>query len=232
MRLSTHTLLFTYTAALTTAIAVALFTGHLRWTTAAPSVLTVQQLRIVEPDGTLRTVLSNRASMPGLIVGGKQYPSDRESAGALFYDDEGSEVGGLLFNGQRLPTGGSKNSGSLTFDRYRQDQALQLLNDDGPDGHFTGMRVVDRSSHPLDIAAWTRLDAMPDGPAKDAERRRLDQLSPAPDRLFVGRAMGDATVVLQDGRGRPRLQLRVTEAGEATIEFMNASGQVVKSLGP
>jgi CHASE3 domain sensor protein len=59
-----------------------------------------QQIRIVEPDGTLRMIISNSKKLPGVIVHGKEVEQvDRPQAGMLFYNDEASENGGLIFSG-------------------------------------------------------------------------------------------------------------------------------------
>src|ERR1700729_3358606 len=60
----------------------------------------VQRINIREPDGTLRMTISNAATAPGLIFKGTEHPfPNRQAAGILFFNDEGSENGGLLFWG-------------------------------------------------------------------------------------------------------------------------------------
>jgi hypothetical protein len=82
----------------------------------------VQRINIVEPDGTLRMVLSGKSRAPGLIVKGKEYPrEDRKTAGVLFFDDEGTEDGGLIFGGMKDKNGKVESWGHLSFDRYNQD---------------------------------------------------------------------------------------------------------------
>src|SRR3954467_1116234 len=67
--------------------------------------ITVQRVNVVEPDGTLRMVLSDHTRLPGIIVHGKERPFPRPQAGMLFYNDEGSENGGLIFGGHRNAKG-------------------------------------------------------------------------------------------------------------------------------
>jgi hypothetical protein len=54
----------------------------------------VHRINVVEPDETLRMVISDHDQMPGVIVKGKQLPkADRPQAGMLFYNDEGRKTG-------------------------------------------------------------------------------------------------------------------------------------------
>ena len=56
----------------------------------------VQRINVREPDGTLRMVISNHAHLPGIITRSKEVPqTNRPYAGMLFYNDEGTENGGL-----------------------------------------------------------------------------------------------------------------------------------------
>ena len=84
---------------------------------AAFDEITVQRINLVEPDGTLRMVLSDKARIPGLVIRGKEYPrEDRQTAGMLFFNDEGTE------NGRR-------KSGVAIWDRgdYPITQALEAM---------------------------------------------------------------------------------------------------------
>ena len=59
--------------------------------------ITARRINIVEPDGTVRLTISNRADFPGAWNRGKEYarPDRREAAGMLFVSDEGTEQGGF-----------------------------------------------------------------------------------------------------------------------------------------
>ena len=52
--------------------------------------MTAQRIDIVQPDGTLRMVISNHSKLPGIIVKGKEQAFDRPQAGMLFYNDKGT----------------------------------------------------------------------------------------------------------------------------------------------
>src|SRR5262249_56629978 len=62
----------------------------------------VQRINVWEPDGTLRMVISDKAHFPGLIIRGKEYPHPRPQAGMLFFNNEGTENGGLYLAGDKV----------------------------------------------------------------------------------------------------------------------------------
>ena len=145
MKINGQKVLLAYSSLLSTGFAVLLLTGA-----APPKIQTFDELRvhrinIVEPDGTLRMVISNRARLPGVIVKGKeQPPNDRPQAGMIFYNDEGSENGGLIFGGRKNEKGEVVDSGgSLSFDKYGADQIVQLAGVHDKNDRFAGLAVSD-----------------------------------------------------------------------------------------
>src|SRR5687767_1962305 len=105
-------LLILYSGVLTLACAGSLTSGAIAGqgtsTTATKfSEIDVERINIREPNGTLRMVISNTARTPGIIWRGveRPHPSGRRSAGMLFFNEEGTENGGLSFGGQRGPDG-------------------------------------------------------------------------------------------------------------------------------
>ncbi|MGH8124221.1 MAG: hypothetical protein ACREPK_00010 [Rhodanobacteraceae bacterium] len=163
--------------------------------------ITVHRINVVEPDGTLRMVISDHAELPGVIVHGQQkYPPTRPQAGMLFYNDEGSEVGGLIFAGHKNAKGEIVDSGgSLSFDKYGASQVVQLAGVDDKTDKFSGLSVS--------------------GYAGGHRSRRI----------WVGRdGKGDATVALMDAKGRRRILLDVAADGAASMSFLDASGKVIE----
>src|SRR5579872_2106963 len=66
----------------------------------------VERINIVEKDGTPRLIFSNKARFPGIIYHGKEYPHpSRHTAGMLWFNDEGTENGGLTTDAQHDSTG-------------------------------------------------------------------------------------------------------------------------------
>jgi hypothetical protein len=191
------------------------------------------RINIVESDGTIRLVLANRSSSPGALLNGKKLSPDGQRPGMIFYNDEGDEVGGLTFAGRR-DSAGYRNSGSLTFDQFKQDQVVALQHIDNNGRRFQGLTILDRPDVALDwvIEESSRISAMPAGPARDSARRAwVDAQGGAAygvPRLFVGRDQSKASSMrMHDPQGRPRLRLTVDSLGMAAIEFLNDSGRVV-----
>jgi hypothetical protein len=64
----------------------------------------------------------------------------------LFYNDEGSENGGLIFGGRRNKKGEAVDSGgSLSFDKYGANQIVQLAGVDDKNDRFAGLAVGDQN---------------------------------------------------------------------------------------
>jgi hypothetical protein len=188
----------------------------------------VERINLREPDGTLRMVISNTASAPGYIVKGTEHvhPS-RKSAGILFFNDEGTENGGLIFDGATVD-GKVSGSGHLSFDQYEQDQVVSLEQTEEDGRRRAGLAFFDRPDGPLPVDLIDRAQT-PVG------QRELDALVKAHGfgvpRVFVGKSEDRAsTLLLRDDQGRVRLKLMVTHDGAASIEFIDADGKPVKRI--
>lgn len=73
----------------------------------------------------------------------------------------------------------------------------------------------------------------------ESQALRRDYLSRLPSsdkvarRLFAGRDFeGSSLVTLSDPNGIPRLQLKVDNAGKASIVFLSANGKAVRTIEP
>ena len=137
--------LVTYSLLASVALVIVFLEGATRSHVQTFEEIRVHRIDVIEPDGTLRMVISNRDGLPGVIVKGKEQPkSDRPQAGMLFYNDEGSENGGLIFGGHRDSQGRIVDSGgSLSFDKYGASQIVQLAGVDDATDKFAGLAVND-----------------------------------------------------------------------------------------
>lgn len=200
--------------------------------------ITVGRINIVEPDGTKRLIISNRAQFPGAFERGKEIerPDRRTFAGMIFINEEGTENGGFLQKGSIGPDGRVSAGLSLTFDRFRQDQMLQLLQSESGGTATASIVINDVPSHTVtssDDDAQFREEAAKLPPAERgaywrrlAEAGRLGQ-----GRIYLGTTRDRASsLVLNDPQGRPRMMLLVTAAGEPQIQMLDESGKVVKTV--
>lgn len=224
-----------YSGVLTVVFAATVLTGAASTGRASFEEIDVQRLNLREPDGTLRYVLSSQARFPGAIFRGEEHPHPRPRAGMLFYSEEGTEVGGLVFGGSRDADGVAQASVSLTFDRYEHDQIVQILGEDRNGRQVAGMQVSDRPDRSIieDLYELQRIGAMPEAERGALMQERSAQAYYGAGRLFVGRNDGgDATLVLNDAVGKPRMVLKVAPGGQASIEFLDAAGEVTGRLTP
>lgn len=202
--------------------------------------ITVGRINIVEPDGTKRIVISNRAQFPGDFRQGKEHPRpDRKSfAGMLFINEEGTENGGLIQKGS-ISEDGKINSGlSLTFDRFRQDQALQLLNNDSENHQSTSVRINDVPNYKI-----TSMDDMtkfgdearklPEAEQAAYWKKLSDENRLSNNRVYLGTtgSKGSA-LLLNDAKGKVRMMLLVSAAGKAEIQMLDENGKVEKTISP
>ncbi|MDR3443914.1 MULTISPECIES: hypothetical protein [unclassified Dyella] len=196
--------LMIYSAVLTVILAASFLTGFTNGSANTFNEINVQRINVREADGTLRMVISNSAKLPGVIVKSKEQPKiDRPQAGMLFYNDEGSETGGLIFGGRKNANGDVVDSGgSLSFDRYNANQVVQLLGVDDKDNSMAGIAISDSQEH------------------SQGERR-----------LWAGRGPdGSALLSLMDAAGKKRIQISVSADGLAEIAFLDDKGQTVRTI--
>ena len=194
--------------------------------------LTVQRLNVVDANGTLRFVLSNKDRMHPGVMDGVTINRPRPVAGMLFFNDEGDEVGGLTYTG--TDDNGRRANAGIMFDQLKQDQTIGISYSENNGQRTAGLQVWDRSEQPLSdlIRALNDANALPEGPERDAAVKAARAKAPAgPRRLFVGKNSDkSATVSLADAQGRPRLVLRVAEDGASSIEFLDASGKTTHAI--
>lgn len=195
----------------------------------------VQRINVVEPDGKIRMVISNKTRAPDAVLGGKTFKRQGgNSAGLIFYNQEGDEDGGLVFSGAAR-NGRYEAGGALLFDQYHQDQVVGIQYSDDNGSRSAGLQVWDRSDIPAaeTLERGQAIARMPEGPEKIAARERLRASGAwnAPVRVFVGRDRSKAAVVdLTDPQGKTRARLLVDSLGAARLEFLDAGGHVVYAV--
>ena len=195
--------------------------------------LTVQRLNVVDANGTLRMVISNRDRMHPGVMDGVIINRPRPVAGMLFFNDEGDEVGGLTFTG--TDDNGRRANAGIMFDQLKQDQTIGITYTESPNGQRqAGLQVWDRSDQPLSdvIKGLNAANALPAEADRDAAVKAVRAKAPVgPMRLFAGKTPDRAAqVALSDANGKPRLVLKVEADGTASIEFLDADGKSVQRM--
>ena len=195
--------------------------------------ITVERINVVDANGTLRLVISNKDRMHPGVMDGKVMDRPRPVAGLLFFNDEGDEVGGLTITGQ-VRDGARRASAGLMFDQLKQDQTIGLMYSEGNGQRTAGLQVWDRSDRPLSelIEQLNAANRIADPAEREAAIKKLRDTTPAgPRRVFVGKtADRSANISLADANGKPRLTLTVDAMGSPRIEFLDENGKIVDRM--
>ena len=233
--LSNPRFLAVYSGVLTITFIVVVVFGATAMHNRTPGTITARRINIVEPDGTVRLTISNRADFPGAWNRGKEYPRPdrREAAGMLFMSDEGTEQGGFIWGAGQLADGSIQNHVHLSFDQYEENQIFAI--DAGQEGKdkFSRITMVDQGNYPIEEKRKTN---------EAIEKLPPDQQDAAWDKFFLthrsdvkrielGRSP-DSSVGLQlrDANGRVRILLSVRSNGEPVLQFIAADGNVLREL--
>jgi hypothetical protein len=197
--------------------------------------ITVRRINVVEPDGTIRMVLTSKASSPGVYIKNKEYPHpNRQAAGLLFFDDEGTEDGGLIYGISKDQHGNVNGSNvHLSFDQYMQDQIFTV--DAGRDGDrkYSLLTMGDRGDYSILelLQANDRISKLPKE-QQEAEWKKFVGTHPGDNtRVVLGRARDTSTVLrLKDTEGRDRIILRVAPDGSPSVQLLDANGKAISEL--
>jgi len=194
----------------------------------------VERINIVEADGKLRMVLSNKmrqhpGTMDGIIYDERR---GKRPPGLMFFNEKGDEVGGLVFDGNV----GNGQGGSLTFDKFRGDQTIQFIHEEEPnESYFAGLKMSDQNM-PLNelINKQKEISKLPTKEAQDSAYRELrEQGMLMTERLRMGKDYDKSSIIkMKDARGKVRIELKVEANGEAKLSFLNELGKVIYSLPP
>jgi len=224
-----------YSGVLTLAFAGTVLFGVLSVRSRTFGTITARRINIVEPDGTVRLTISNRADFPGAWNRGTEYPRPdrKDAAGMLFMSEEGTEQGGFIWGAGQLSDGSIQNHVHFSFDQYEENQIFAI--DAGQEGKdkFSKITMIDQGSYPIEEkrqanatieklspserdAAWDKFFATHRSDVKRIELGR------SPD--------GSVGLELRDANGKPRIVLSVRSNGDPVLQFMNADGRVLREL--
>lgn len=167
--------------------------------------LRVRRIDVVDEENTIRMTIAG--VLPGPIIDGIQYKRSYPVSGIMVRDDKGYERGGFGYNeGLEAPIMAlDHGTGEGAGFQIRDGRAMMVL---------AGGREEYRSEA-LDGAI------LPGGRGKPVAGVQSSVDSE-----------GNATLEMTDSSDRPRIRLRVTDAGHGAIEFLDADGEVVRTLAP
>ena len=224
-----------YSGVLTVVFAVTVLCGFAMLRNPQFGIITARRVNIVEPDGTVRLTISNRANFPrGWIHKKESPPPDRrDAAGMLFMSEEGTEQGGLIWGASQLPDGTIENHGHLSLDQYEENQIFAL--DAGQDGKekFSRITIADQGDYPVEEKrkAEERIGKLPEAKQDDAWAEFFANHRHDVKRMVVGRAPdGSVGLSLRDGNGKVRVLLEVQSDGKSVLQFLDEGGKVVSEL--
>jgi hypothetical protein len=208
------------------------------------SEIDVERINIVEKDGTVKMVITNVGRFPNgsdKINGRPTNEERKKRAGMLFFNEDGIECGGFIYDGQKNKDGHSSGL-SLTYDQYDGDQVMQLLTQDMREGDkrfvSSGLMFNDRpakESQLRSVAIMKELDELGKKDQKAAEEKYQSYvaqglLGGAP-RVLLGKSRSENNgLFLFDNKGMPRAMFYVDKANNAKLDFFDEAGNVIASF--
>ena len=209
----------------------------------------VERINVREPNGNYRLVISNRPRSIGPIYKNKPFGYEGGGRpGLIFFNDEGTENGGLTFTGSsctngKLSTGRTCRPGDyaasthMSFDQFNSDQVLNLDYQEANGQRVTGISVNDRAVWDIydQVKLRDSILKIADTIARKAAMAELaaprNGVPLVAQRMFIGKDPAKSAVLnLSDPNGKPRLRLVVDSLGAARIEFLDAAGKVTSTV--
>ena len=165
--------------------------------------LTVQRINITDSTGKTRLIIANSERFPDVEVNGKVYTrSIHDTAGLVFFDPMGKENGGLVLTKLR-----DDDFSNLTFDyTYQLTDGIRMIKQESPDGTRwkAGFDIFDRRAYQS-------------GPSDSSQGIQ---------RIALTDENQNATLVISDADGHPRIRIGVDKAGTPSIEMLGKDGKV------
>jgi len=201
------------------------------WKDVLPEI-TTERLNIVGKDGNKYIVLSNPEKQALATINGKPVDPDaieRNVAGLLFFNEDGDEIGGLVYG-----IDSTDSYQLLTFDQRKNDQIMALRKDEFLDeGKWKkqyGLLLQERSEKQNDVitSELKKIESIEDSLLREKELEKFynDPVNLAPYRLFIGRTFSeDFGLYLMDKNNKTRLQIYIDKKGIPHIESIDENGE-------
>lgn len=201
-----------------------------------PKTLDVTRLNIRNPDGSLSLAIAGKGGLPGPMMDGKSFPPELSqgrttTAGMIFFNESGDEVGGMTWGGIKTANGYQAGE-HLSFDHWKQDEVVTIDYSDDGTNKRAGLSITDRPrDFPL-TEAIPLIEAFraATGATRDSLQRQIAALSAqgrfGAGRIFLGSENQTAALRLKDTKGKERIRLFVDKDNVARLEFLDAEGRV------
>jgi hypothetical protein len=191
----------------------------------------VERINIIEKTGKLKMVISNDELQHPGIIEGKVVPKRSRSAGIIFFNTDGDECGGLIYDGTKKEAGFV-----LSIDKYLNDQIMQLqyseTSNNGTPVRSYGLKLWDRpDNYTLGqlMTTYDSLEKLHNKKLLDEELQKLkDKGLLGHDRMFVGKNQANQVgVFIKDKNGLPRINLYVDDSNQVVMQALNEKGEPV-----
>jgi hypothetical protein len=195
--------------------------------------LIVKKITVIGEDNLPRMVLSNETRQHSGRMNGKEWEKRERPSGLIFFNNEGDECGGLVF--QTKEKDGKIISGmSFTMDNYKDDQVVQILNDEYySNGKAYIKRGLSINQYPVGSNVDERNEKLKQlRTIEDKEERKekinaLMEKEGAVNRLFIGKTKGNSSGLFLAGPdGAPKMMIYVDENGEPKIQTFTENGEI------
>jgi hypothetical protein len=208
------------------------------------SEIDVERINIVEKDGTVKMIITNVGRFPtgSDSINDRPTNEDRKKrSGMLFFNEEGIECGGFIYDGRKTENGHSAGL-SLTYDQYDGDQVMQILTRDDKVGDERFVRssiaFIDQPAN-LDQARIAEINkeltelgktdrkAMQQRYAEYKEKGMIGNV----DRMVLGQTRSRSNgLFLFDDMGMPRAMFFIDKDNNAKLDFFDEQGNTIASF--
>ena len=196
--------------------------------------LTAERINIIEPNGMLRMVISDQKNQHPGMMNGKVMTSRERPAGMIFFNNEGDENGGLVYEG-------NKNGAGMvySFDQYKNDQVMQLQYNQSNDGkgkigRSYGLKLWDRADDFTLQRVIDYVDSLKKLKDTNAYKSGINRLKAegklGQQRFFAGKnENGEGGLFLSDSKGIPRLKIYIDKNDQPVIQTLDQKGDVIST---
>ncbi|MGX7668256.1 hypothetical protein [Flavobacterium pedocola] len=201
--------------------------------------ITVKKITVTGEDNLPRMVLSNETRQHPGRMNGKEMEKRERPSGIIFFNNQGDECGGLIHQA-KFKDGKTISGMSFTMDNYKDDQVVQLLNDEYyADGKAFIQRGLKINEYPLGSDLEERnkqiaaINKIPDEKERNQKLNELWRKQGAVNRVFIGRTKGNSSGLFLAGPdGKPKMMIYVDDKGEPKIQTYNDKGEIKDFIVP